>query len=69
MFWKGLVKLMRHKKIEALSSNVVSLQDVLTDKKSRGIFGEVQLYQILASVFGEKTTNFTRSNINFQMAQ
>ena len=42
------------KKIEALSSNVVSLQDVLTDKKSRGIFGEVQLYQILASVFGEK---------------
>ena len=42
------------KKIEALSSNVVSLQDVLTDKKNRGIFGEVQLYQILASVFGEK---------------
>ena len=42
------------KKIEALSSNVVSLQEILTDKKSRGIFGEVQLYQILASVFGEK---------------
>ena len=42
------------KKIEALSSNVVSLQDILTEKKSRGIFGEVQLYQILASVFGEK---------------
>ena len=42
------------KKIEALSSNVVSLQDILTDKKSRGIFGEVQLYQILSSVFGEK---------------
>ena len=42
------------KKIESLSSNVVSLQDVLTDKKSRGIFGEVQLNQILNSVFGEK---------------
>lgn len=42
------------KKIEDLSANVVSLQDVLTDKKSRGIFGEVQLYQILTSVFGEK---------------
>ncbi len=42
------------KKIEALSTNVVSLQDVLTDKKSRGIFGEVQLYQILTSVFGSK---------------
>ena len=42
------------KKIESLSSNVVSLQDILTDKKTRGIFGEVQLYQILASIFGEK---------------
>ncbi len=42
------------KKIEILSSNVVSLQDVLTDKKSRGIFGEVQLYQILSSIFGER---------------
>ena len=42
------------KKIEALSSNVVSLQDILTDKKRRGIFGEIQLYQILSSVFGEK---------------
>jgi DNA recombination protein RmuC len=42
------------KKIETLSSNVVSLQEVLTDKKSRGIFGEVQLNQVLHSVFGEK---------------
>jgi len=42
------------KKIESLSTNVVSLQDVLTDKKSRGIFGEVQLSNLLSSVFGEK---------------
>lgn len=42
------------KKIESLSNNVVSLQDILTDKKSRGIFGEVQLNQILNSVFGDK---------------
>ena len=41
------------KKIENLSSEVVSLQDVLMDKKTRGIFGEVQLNQILNSVFGE----------------
>ncbi len=41
------------KKIEQLSTNVVSLQDVLTDKKTRGIFGEVQLTQLLVSVFGE----------------
>ncbi|MFG1499385.1 DNA recombination protein RmuC [Halobacteriovorax sp. XZX-3] len=41
------------KKIESLSTNVVSLQEVLTDKKSRGIFGEVQLTSLLKSVFGE----------------
>jgi DNA recombination protein RmuC len=42
------------KKIENLSTNIVSLQDVLTDKKSRGTFGEVQLNQILTSIFGER---------------
>ncbi|MDD3462954.1 MAG: DNA recombination protein RmuC [Sulfurospirillaceae bacterium] len=42
------------KKIESLSSEVTSLQSVLTDKKSRGIFGEVQLSGILKSIFGER---------------
>lgn len=42
------------KKIETLSKDVVSLSDILSDKKSRGAFGEIQLHQILASVFGEK---------------
>ncbi|MEE0880063.1 MAG: DNA recombination protein RmuC, partial [Turicibacter sp.] len=42
------------KKIETLSTDIVSLQTLLTDKKSRGTYGEVQLYQILVSVFGEK---------------
>lgn len=42
------------KKIETLSLDVNSLQSVLTDKKSRGIFGEVQLNSILKSIFGEK---------------
>ncbi len=41
------------KKIDSLSTNIVSLQDVLTDKKSRGTFGEVQLNHILSSVFGD----------------
>jgi len=41
------------KKIETLSTDIVSLQSVLTDKKSRGIFGEVNLKNILSSVFGE----------------
>lgn len=42
------------KNIEKLSTDVVSLQNVLTDKKSRGTFGEVQLNHILTSIFGEK---------------
>ena len=41
------------KKIEGLSTDIVSLQSILTDKKSRGIFGEVNLKHILVSVFGE----------------
>ena len=42
------------KKIENLSGDIVSLQSILTDKKSRGIFGEVNLKHILSSVFGDK---------------
>ncbi|MTK70750.1 DNA recombination protein RmuC [Turicibacter sanguinis] len=42
------------KKIESLSTDIVSLQNLLSDKKSRGTFGEVQLYQIMAAIFGEK---------------
>ena len=42
------------KKIDNLSTDIVSLESILTDKKSRGIFGEVNLKHILASVFGEK---------------
>ena len=41
------------KKIDLLSKDIVSLQGVLTDKKTRGIFGEVNLKHILVSVFGE----------------
>ena len=44
------------KKIDSLSNDIVSLQSVLTDKKSRGIFGEVNLKQILSSVFGEENS-------------
>ncbi|MCZ7408377.1 DNA recombination protein RmuC [Parvimonas micra] len=40
------------KKMEFLSNNVQNLNNVLTDKKTRGIFGEVQLYQVLSSAFG-----------------
>ena len=45
------------KKIDVLSSDIVSLQGVLTDKKTRGIFGEINLKHILNNVFGEGNNN------------
>ena len=45
------------KKIETLSTDIVDLQSILTDKKTRGIFGEVNLKHVLVSVFGEKNDN------------
>lgn len=48
------------KKIENLSTDIVSLQSILTDKKTRGIFGEVNLKHILTSVFGEKNDKIYR---------
>ena len=44
------------KKIDLLSNDIVSLQSVLTDKKSRGIFGEINLKNIMSNVFGENNT-------------
>ncbi|REL32789.1 DNA recombination protein RmuC [Thalassotalea euphylliae] len=41
------------KKITELSSNVVSLQEVLADKRSRGAFGEVQLNSLVRNVLPE----------------
>lgn len=41
------------KKIDSLSGDIVSLQGILTDKKTRGIFGEVNLEHILSNVFGK----------------
>lgn len=48
------------KKIENLSYDIVSLQSILTDKKTRGIFGEVNLNNILSNVFGEKNDSIYR---------
>ena len=42
------------KNIDDLSKDIISLQSVLTDKKTRGTFGEVNLNYILTSIFGEK---------------
>ena len=48
------------KKIETLSTDIVSLQSILTDKKSRGIYGEVNLKHILVNVFGEHNDKIYR---------
>jgi DNA recombination protein RmuC len=42
------------KKIDGLSTNMVSLQELLGDKKSRGAFGEVQLEGLVRNVLPEQ---------------
>ena len=54
------------KKIDSLSTDIVSLQGILTDKKSRGIFGEVNLTHILASVFGDKNDKVYQLQYSFK---
>ncbi len=41
-------------KITELSTNVVSLQEILSDKKSRGAFGEVQLAALIRNMIPEQ---------------
>ncbi len=53
------------KKIDTLSTDIVSLQSILTDKKSRGIFGEINLKHILVSIFGEKNDNIYKLQYSF----
>ena len=43
------------KKITELSTNVVSLQEILADKRSRGAFGEVQLNALIRNVMPENS--------------
>jgi DNA recombination protein RmuC len=43
------------KKIDGLSMNMVSLQELLGDKKSRGAFGEVQLEGLIRNVLPEQS--------------
>ena len=53
------------KKIDTISTDIFSLQIILTDKKSRGIFGEINLKHILVSIFGEKNDNVYRLQYTF----
>lgn len=46
------------KKLTELSSNVVSLQEILVDKRSRGAFGEVQLKNLVQNMLPPDNYNF-----------
>lgn len=52
------------KKITELSTSVVSLQEILNDKRSRGTFGEVQLSALIRNVIPEQHFSFQYSLSN-----
>ena len=54
------------KKIDGLSTEIISLQSVLTDKKTRGTFGEVNLEYILKNAFGNKDTGIYETQHKFK---
>lgn len=56
------------KKITELSTNVVSLQEILTDKKTRGAFGEVQLSALIRNVMPEQNFSFQHTLSNAKRA-
>lgn len=56
------------KKITELSSNVVSLQEVLSDKKSRGAFGEVQLSALISNMLPEQNYSMQHTFSNGKRA-
>ncbi|MFT4724681.1 MAG: DNA recombination protein RmuC, partial [Colwellia sp.] len=56
------------KKITELSSNVVSLQEVLSDKRSRGAFGEVQLNSLIRNVIPEQNFSLQHTLSNGKIA-
>lgn len=53
------------RKIDILSNDIVSLQSILTDKKTRGVFGEVNLKHILTNVFGEENNKVYKLQYSF----
>ncbi|MBR3693716.1 MAG: DNA recombination protein RmuC [Erysipelotrichales bacterium] len=48
------------KNLENLSTSINSLQNILTDKKNRGTFGEVELYSILENQFGLNERRYSK---------
>src|SRR3990167_7295274 len=56
------------KKITELSSNVMSLQELLNDKRSRGAFGEVQLSALIQNMVPEQHFSFQHQLSNNRRA-
>jgi len=56
------------KKITALSGEVVSLQQILADKRSRGAFGEVQLAALIRNVMPESAFSLQHTLPNGRIA-
>lgn len=56
------------KKITELSSSVMSLQEILNDKRSRGTFGEVQLSALIRNVLPEQHFSFQHTLSNGKRA-
>ena len=54
------------KKIDNLSTDIISLQGILTDKKTRGIFGEVNLKHILTNIFGSNNDKIYKLQYTFE---
>lgn len=48
------------KNLNTLSNEITSLQNILLDKKSRGTYGEVELYTILNNSFGDNQKLYQR---------
>jgi DNA recombination protein RmuC len=52
------------KNIDKLSTEIVSLQNLLSDKQTRGTYGEVQLNHILSSIFGESNNKIYETQVS-----
>jgi len=46
--------------LKELSNEIVSLESILQDKKTRGTFGEIELYSLLESSFGTNPLKFQK---------
>jgi len=48
------------KSLNQLSQDIINLQSILTDKKTRGIFGETELYSLLEMAYGNDYTFYQK---------